>query len=90
MSIKIIFIIVFLFILFSLGSALFHLVIRKNTEDSAKTVKALSYRIGMSLVLFILLYIALITGMIKPEGIGARIHMQKLQNSILQTPEVSE
>jgi len=87
MSIKIIFIIIFLFILFSLGSALFHLVIRKEKHDSAKTVKALSYRIGMSLVLFILLYIALITGMIKPEGIGARIQMQKQQKLVADTSQ---
>jgi hypothetical protein len=86
MSIKIIFIVVFLFILFSLCSALFHLVIRKDQQDSTKTVKALSYRIGVSLLLFIALYIALITGMIKPEGIGARIHMQKQLNNGTQDP----
>jgi len=81
MSIKIIFIIIFLFILYSLGSALFHLVIRKDKEQSEKTVKALSYRIGISLVLFILMYIAFITGLVKPEGIGARIQMLQ-QNQI--------
>ncbi len=83
MSIKIIFIVIFLFILFSLGSALFHLVMTKNKEHSEKTVKALSVRIGLSLVLFIMMYIAFITGMIKPEGIGARMQMLKhnqLQN----------
>jgi len=84
MPIKIIFIIIFVLILFSLGSALFHLVIRKDKEPSLKTVKALSYRIGISLVLFILMYIAFITGLIKPEGIGARMQMLKqhsVQNS---------
>ncbi|MCK4842366.1 MAG: twin transmembrane helix small protein [Methylococcales bacterium] len=89
MPIKIIFIIIFLFILFSLGSALFHLVTKKDSEHSGKTVKALSYRIGISLVLFILLYIAVITGLIKPEGIGARMQMQKqqnIQNTNTQTP----
>jgi len=86
MPIKIIFIVVFLFILFSLGSALFHLVIRKDQQDSAKTVKALSYRIGISILLFICLYIALVTGMIKPEGIGARMLMQKQLNTATQTP----
>jgi len=88
MSIKIIFIVVFLFILFSLGSALFHLVIRKDQQDSSKTVKALTYRVGISILLFISLYIALITGMIKPEGIGARMQMQmqKQQNASSTTP----
>ncbi len=86
MPIKIIFIVVFLFILFSLGLALFHLVIRKDQQDSAKTVKALSYRIGISILLFIALYIALVTGMIKPEGIGARMLMQKQLNTAPQIP----
>ncbi|MFK5949656.1 MAG: twin transmembrane helix small protein [Methylococcales bacterium] len=86
MSIKIIFIIVFLFILFSLGSALYHLLIRKDKEDPAKTVKALSYRIGISILLFISLYIALITGLIKPTGIGARMQMQRQQNITSPAP----
>jgi len=81
MSIKIIFIIIFLLILYSLGSALFHLVIRKDKEQSEKTVKALSYRIGISLMLFILMYIAVATGLVKPEGIGARMQMLK-QNPV--------
>ncbi len=77
MPIKIIFIIIFIVILFSLGSALVHLVLHKDQESSKKTVKALSYRIGLSLVLFILLYIAYMTGLIKPEGIGSRMQMLK-------------
>ena len=77
MPIKIIFIIIFIVILFSLGSALFSLVLNKGKESSEKTVKALSYRIGVSLVLFILLYIAYITGLVKPEGIGPRMQMLK-------------
>ncbi len=75
MPIKIIFVIAFIIIIFSLGSALFHLVSHKNQEHSEKTVKALTFRIGLSLVLFIMMYIAFITGLIKPEGIGARIQM---------------
>ena len=75
MPIKIIFVIAFVFIIFSLGSALFHLVKRKDQEHSDKTVKALTFRIGLSLVLFIMMYIAFATGLIKPEGIGARIQM---------------
>ncbi len=77
MPIKIIFIIIFVVILFSLGSALFSLVRNKGQESSEKTVKALSYRIGISLVLFILLYIAYAMGLVKPEGIGPRMQMVK-------------
>jgi uncharacterized membrane protein len=77
MSIKIIFIIIFVFILFSLASALFHMVKHKDQQHSQKTAKALTYRIGISLVLFILMFIAYMTGMIKPEGIGARMQTIK-------------
>jgi len=83
MPIKIIFVIAFIIIIISLGSALFHLVNRKDQEHSDKTVKALTVRIGLSLVLFIMMYIAYATGLIKPEGIGARMQMlqqEKLTN----------
>ena len=74
MTIKIVAIVIFIAILASLGSALFHLVKRDNAEQSAKTAKALTYRIGLSLVLFFLLFLAYATGMIQPTGIGARIN----------------
>lgn len=77
MPIKIIFIIIFIFIIISLGSALFNLVKHKDQEHSEKTAKALTFRIGLSLLLFIMIFIAYATGMIKPEGIGARMQMQK-------------
>jgi len=79
MLIKLIFIAVFVFILISLGLALFNLAKNKNPEHSVKTFKALRIRIGLSLVLFILMFIAYTTGLIKPEGIGARIEMMKQQ-----------
>ena len=85
MPIKIIFIIIFFLIIFSLGSALFNLVRHKGKEHSEKTVKALSYRIGISLVLFILMYISYMTGLVKPEGIGARMQMVK-QNQVQIKP----
>ncbi len=80
MSIKIIFVIAFIIIILSLGSALFHLVNRKDQEHSDKTVKALTFRIGLSLVLFIMMYIAYATGLIKPEGVGARMQMLKQEH----------
>ena len=57
--IKILVLIVFLLILFNLGVALFHLVHPKDAEHSQKTVKALTFRIGLSLLLFIALVIAI-------------------------------
>jgi hypothetical protein len=83
MSIKLVFVIVFIFIIYSLGSALFHLVRHRDQERSSKTVKALTVRIGLSLALFMMIFIAYATGLIKPEGIGARMQMVKqnhLQN----------
>jgi hypothetical protein len=77
MPIKIVFIVAFIFIIISLGSALFHLVKHKDQDHSKKTVNALTFRIGLSIVLFILMYIAYATGLIKPEGIGPRMQMQK-------------
>lgn len=73
MTIKIVAIVIFVAILASLGSALFHLVKRGDAEQSAKTAKALTYRIGLSLLLFLLLFLAFATGLLKPSGIGARI-----------------
>ncbi len=81
MSIKIIFIIVFVFILFSLASALFHMIKHKDLEHSKKTAKALTYRIGLSLILFILMFIAYATGIVKPEGIGARMQAIKTESA---------
>lgn len=84
MLIKSLVIIAFILIVLSLGSALFHLVKRKDEEQSHKTAKALTYRIGLSVVLFIFIFIAYATGMIKPSGIGARMHQLKQQNAVQQ------
>jgi len=82
MLIKLIFIIIFIFIIISLGFALFNIVRHKDQDHSARTAKALTYRIGISLVLFILLFIAYTTGMIKPHGIGARINQLQHQEQM--------
>jgi hypothetical protein len=77
MFIKIIAIAAFVVILFSLGSALYSLIQNQGKEPSAKAVKALTVRIGLSVVLFIFIFIALASGLITPHGIGTRIHGQK-------------
>lgn len=74
MLIKIVVIVAFLLIIASLGSALYHLVKHGEQQQSEKTVKALTVRIGLSVLLFALIFIAYASGLIKPEGIGARIH----------------
>ena len=75
--IKIIVILAFILIIISLGSALFHLIQNKGEEASEKTVKALTFRITLSLILFIFVFIMVATGLYKPQGIGAGMQMQK-------------
>ena len=55
-------------ILISLGKALFHLTSSKP-EDGAKMVKALAWRIGLSVALFLLLIFAYYNGWIDPQRV---------------------
>ena len=80
--IKIIAIIIFLIIIVSLGTALFHLVKHTDSIESAKIAKALTIRIGISLILFILLFIAYATGILQPQGIGAKIQQFQDEKTI--------
>lgn len=54
--------------MFSLGSAMVYLV--REPQGSKKTVRALSWRIGLSLALFVLLMLGVFTGVIEPHGLG--------------------
>ncbi len=84
MLIKSFVIIAFILIIASLGSALFHLVKRKDNEPSQKTAKALTFRIALSVILFVLIFLAYASGLIKPEGIGARMHQLRQQSASQQ------
>lgn len=66
--IKILIVVILFAIVASLGSALFHLSSGKG--DSKKMARALTIRVGLSLVLFILLIIAYYNGLITPHGVG--------------------
>jgi putative copper export protein len=68
MIIKIIVVILFLFIVGSLASALFHLITSK--EQNNKTVRALTVRISLSVIAFILLMVAIGFGWIEPHGLN--------------------
>ena len=68
MLIKAVVILFMIVIVISLGSGLRYLI--KDKENSKRTVKALSWRIGLSLTLFIILFIGFATGLITPHGIG--------------------
>jgi Protein of unknown function (DUF2909) len=52
-------------IVFSLGKALFHLSSSKQ-ESGSKMVKALAWRIGLSVALFLLLILAYYMGWVDP------------------------
>ncbi len=54
-------------IIVALASGMFFLVRDKGTTD--RTVKSLTVRIVLSVLLFLLLFIGLATGLIKPHGI---------------------
>jgi hypothetical protein len=53
-------------ILISLGKALFHLS-SPNRDDGTKMVKALAWRIGLSVALFLFLLIAYYAGWVNPQ-----------------------
>jgi len=77
MIIKSIVIFAFVLIIGSLGYALYDLIKNKGQEPSEKVLKALTVRISISVVIFICVFIALITGLIKPEGIGKNIQIYR-------------
>ena len=64
---KFIVVIVLIAIIASLASALYYLV--KKEEEPEKLVRALTWRIGLSISLFFLLIIAFFMGWIQPHGI---------------------
>jgi len=64
---KIIVAIAFILILASLGSALVFLM--RDKGKSNRTVKALGFRVGFSIALFVLILVAYSQGWIQPTGI---------------------
>lgn len=57
-----------LIIVGSLGSGLYFLV--RDTADSTRAVRALTWRIGLSIACFLLLLVGAALGFIQPHGIG--------------------
>ena len=71
MAIKILTILLLLTILYSLASSLFFLV--RDKGEGERTVKRLSWRIGLSIVLFVFLWAAHQLGWIEPNSGPVRI-----------------
>ena len=79
MAIKILIIVFIIVILYSLGSAVFFLV--KDHGEGDRTVKRLTWRIGLSIVLFLFLWVANQMGWIEPNRgpIGIQLEEQPSQ-----------
>jgi succinate dehydrogenase/fumarate reductase cytochrome b subunit len=56
-----------LLILWNLGAGLYYMMVDKGKTD--RTVKSLSWRIGLSVLLILLVMLSIFTGVIKPHGI---------------------
>ncbi len=67
MLIKTLVVLLLLIIMISLGSALVYLV--KDRGTTKRTLNALTLRIGLSVVAFVLLLIGFATGLITPHGV---------------------
>ena len=66
---RIIVILFMIAIIVSLGSAL-HSMLRSQEPRSTQTVKALTFRIGLSLLLFVLLILSFAFGLLTPHAIS--------------------
>ena len=58
---------VLVLILYNLGAGLYYMMVDKGKSD--RTVKSLSWRIGLSVGLILLVVLGIYTGVIKPHGI---------------------
>ena len=68
-SLKILLVIAFLaVIVFNLGAGLYYLLV--DGGQTKRTVRALSWRVGLSVALVGLLIIGIATGVIQPHGVG--------------------
>ncbi len=66
-AIKIIIVILLALILISLGAGMFSLI--KERGDSDRTVKFLTFRIALSILVFVLIAVSFYMGWIQPHGI---------------------
>jgi len=65
---KILIIVFLAAIVYNLGAGLYFMMTDKGQTN--RTVKALTRRIGLSVLLIILVIVGILTGLIKPHGIG--------------------
>jgi len=65
---KILIVALLLVVIFSLGQALFYLI--RDEGKSDRMLKSLTWRIGLSVFIFILLLIGQAVGLIQPHGLS--------------------
>lgn len=70
MNPKILVLVVLAGILYCLGSALYHLTATRGDEQ--KLLRALTWRIGLSVGLFLMLFVAWYFGLLRPHGLGGQ------------------
>jgi hypothetical protein len=58
---------VFLAVLYNLGAALYYMVTNQSAEG--RTVRSLTWRIGLSVGLIALVVLGILTGLIEPHGL---------------------
>lgn len=78
MAMKVLIILFIILILYSLGSAMVFLV--KDHGEGDRTVKRLTWRIGLSIVLFLFLWAAHQMGWIEPNEGPVGLQLEKPQN----------
>lgn len=59
-----------LVIVYNLGAGLYYMV--SDQGRSERTVRALTWRIGLSIALFLLILLAMATGLIEPHSVSPR------------------
>ena len=68
MPIKLLIILCLIVIVYNLGAGLYYMMTDKGKTD--RTVRALTWRIGLSVFLILLVIVGLMTGAIQPHGVG--------------------
>jgi len=68
MLIKILIVLFLIVIVYNLFAGLFYMMTDKGKTD--RTVKALTWRIGLSVFLILLVIVGILTGVIQPHNIG--------------------
>lgn len=68
MLVKLLIVLFLIVIVYNLFAGLFYMMTDKGKTN--RTVKALTWRIGLSVFLILLVILGILTGVIKPHGLG--------------------